>query len=206
MDKVIFLIDNGHGTRKYTRGKCSPDRRIYEGEWNREFAAMLKERLDSVGVQSILLVPEEKDIPLKSRVERANTITSNMKAAGIDTVLISIHINAAASDDKYHNASGWTVWISGNASKKSRELSKIFADNAVEMGLTGNRAILPTGYWAASLYILKNTVCPAILCENMFMDNIGDEEFLLSEEGKKRLIDLYENSILEYMQIYDYKS
>lgn len=159
---------------------------------------MLKEELNRMQIDNMVLVYEDEDISLADRVKRANTYTRNLKNDGIDTLLISVHINAAKSDNKYHDARGWTVWLYTNASAKSRKAGQIFSANAKKMGLTGNRVLPLLGYYTANFYILKNTVCPAILCENMFMDNKEDEEFLLSEEGQKKLIQLYINSILEY--------
>lgn len=206
MNRLCILLDNGHGTRKYTKGKCSPDKKIYEGEWNREFVKLLQEELNKYHIDNMILVSEDEDISLADRVKRANVYTRNLKADGIDTLLISVHINAAKSDNKYHEANGWTVWLYNNASAKSRKAGQIFSANAKKMNLTGNRVLPLLGYYTANFYILKNTICPAVLCENMFMDNKEDEAFLLSDEGKKILIDLYINSILEYMNAYSYDS
>lgn len=206
MKKLCILLDNGHGTRKYTKGKCSPDRRIYEGEWNREFVKLLSKELDRYSIDNIILVPEDNDISLAERVKRVNEYTRQLKEDGKDTVLISVHINAAKSDNQYHNASGWTIWLYTAAGSKSKKIGSIFSSNAKKMHLTGNRVLPLLGYYTANFYILKHTVCPACLCENLFMDNKEDEEFLLSEDGKKTLIQLYINSILEYMNAYSYDS
>lgn len=200
--RLCILLDNGHGTRKYTKGKCSPDRKIYEGEWNREFVKLLQQELNRYHIDTMVLVPEDEDISLSERVKRANIYTRNLKADGIDTLLISVHINAAKSDNKYHDARGWTVWLYTNASTKSKKAGQIFSANAKKMGLTGNRVLPLLGYYTANFYILKNTVSPSLLCENMFMDNKEDEEFLLNEDGKNHLIQLYINSILEYINTY----
>lgn len=199
MNKLCILLDNGHGTRKYTKGKCSPDKRIYEGEWNREFVKLLSKELNYRQIDNMILVPEDEDVTLADRVKRANEYTKQLKADGKDTLLISVHINAAKSDNKYHDARGWTVWLYTSASAKSRKAGQLFSSNAKKMGLTGNRVLPLLGYYTANFYILKNTTAPAILCENMFMDNKEDEEFLLSEDGKKKLIQLYITSILEYI-------
>lgn len=204
--RLCILLDNGHGTRKYTKGKCSPDKRIYEGEWNREFVKLLQQELNRYKIDTMVLVPEDEDVSLSERVNRANEYTKQLKADGIDTLLISVHINAAKSDSKYHDARGWTVWLYTSAGVKSRKAGQIFSAAAKKMKLTGNRVLPLLGYYTANFYILKHTVCPAILCENMFMDNKEDEAFLLSEEGKKTLIQLYINSILEYMNAYSYDS
>mgnify|MGYP003469363273 CR=1 FL=1 len=43
MSKLIVILDNGHG--KNTKGKCSPDKSIYEWEWCREIACRVYEKL-----------------------------------------------------------------------------------------------------------------------------------------------------------------
>ena len=199
MNKLCILLDNGHGTRKYTKGKCSPDKKIYEGEWNREFTKRLSKELDRHGIDNIILVPEDEDISLGERVRRANSYTESLKKDGKDSLFISIHINAAKSDNQYHNASGWTCWIYTNAGSKSRRIGQIMSSTAKKMKLTGNRFLPLLGYYTANFYVVKNTITPAVLCENMFMDNKEDEAFLLSEEGKETLIQLYITSILEYI-------
>lgn len=199
MKNLYLILDNGHGTRKYTAGKRSPDKRLYEGEWAREFVKKLSIHLDLRNIRWEILVPEDEDISLKERVRRANIIAARAKSHGYIPILISTHINAAASDNKFHDARGWTVWVSNNASNTSKEIAASFEKRAKEMDLEGNRYIPQTGYFTTNFYILKNTSCPAILCENLFMDNKDDLEFLLSEDGVYTLIKLYESSILNYI-------
>ena len=205
MSKLLVLIDPGHGSRAFTPGKRSPDNKLIEGEWAREFADLLKNRLIEIGISATVLVTEEKDVSLSNRCLRANTINKNMKGLGYETLYVSIHCNAASSPG-WSNASGWTVWVYGNGSSKSKKMGEIMAQNAKEMNLTGNRWVPPTGYNEANFYVLKNTNMPAVLCENCFMTNKDDVAFLLSDEGKKRLIDLYEISILQYIKYYKYNS
>ena len=72
MKDIVVILDAGHG--KDTPGKCSPDKSLYEWQWNREIVAMLCERLYGLEhVQTVILVPEEHDVPLKERVRRVNT-------------------------------------------------------------------------------------------------------------------------------------
>lgn len=194
----IFILDNGHG--KETPGKCSPDKKLYEWKWTRDFVCDLYNLLLENGIEAHMLVPEEKDVSLKDRVQRVKEINDEAKIAGKTCFLISVHINAAKSDDKWHNASGFTVWVSKNASNNSKKLAKILNTNALAEKLNGNRAAAPDGYNVNNYYILKNTPCPAVLTENMFQDNKSDVEFLLSDKGQKQLLNLYLNAIKEYMK------
>lgn len=198
-NKILVILDNGHGTRYYTKGKRSPDGRLYEGEWARAFVIKLSKLLNFNGIKTHILVPEDNDITLKNRVSRVNTITSNFKKLGYTVFLVSVHINAAKSDGKYHDANGFTVWVSNNCSADSKNLASKYSKNAKKLKLEGNRYIPPVGYFTSNFYILKYTTCPAVLCEDMFMDNLKDEEFLLSDDGVDKLLNLHVNAILEFI-------
>ena len=54
-----------------------------------------------------------------------------------------------------------------------------------------------------SVFVGKNTCrdtnCPAVLTENMFQDNKEDVALLLSEEGKKKIIDAHVQGVLNYL-------
>ena len=51
----------------------------------------------------------------------------------------------------------------------------------------------------SGFYILKHTIMPAVLTENLFMDNKKEYEFLLSPEGKEAIINLHVQGILDYI-------
>ena len=199
MNNLVVILDAGHG--KDTPGKCSPDKTLYEWQFNREIVAMLCERLYGLEhVQTIILVPEEHDVPLKERVRRVNTIYHDAKIAGKECLLISVHINAAGHGT-WNKASGWSVWVSNNASEKSKHFAQIAYHEAISLGLQGNRIVPKENYWSSNFYILKNTPCPAVLTENMFQDNHDDVEFLKSEDGKEKIVDLHFNAIKKYLEI-----
>ena len=198
MKDLVVILDAGHG--KDTHGKCAPDKTLYEWQWTREIVAMLCERLYGLEhVQTVILVPEEHDVPLKERVRRVNTIYHDAKISGKEVLLISIHINAAGHGT-WKNASGWSVWVSNNASEKSKQFAQIAYNEAVLLGLQGNRVAPKEKYWSSNFYILKNTPCPAVLTENMFQDNKDDVAFLKSDEGKNTIVQLHLNAIKKYIE------
>jgi N-acetylmuramoyl-L-alanine amidase len=49
----------------------------------------------------------------------------------------------------------------------------------------------------SDFYILRKTICPAVLVENLFMTNKKDYEFLLSECGQDQLSNIIVNTIKE---------
>ncbi len=192
------LIDNGHGDPPITGGKCSPDKRLKEYHYCREIAQRVSRELSLRGIDALLLTPETTDTPLKERVRKVNAWVRKLGSKNV--VLVSIHNNAAASDGKWHNASGFSVFISNNASSDSKRLAQIFTKNATEMGLMGNRSVPAEKYWVQSLAMTRDTMCPAVLTENLFQDNEQDVKYLISDEGKRAIVSLHVNSIMEYIK------
>ena len=45
----------------------------------------------------------------------------------------------------------------------------------------------------------RHTSCPAVLTENLFMDNHEDCDFLLSPEGQQSLVDLHVDGIISHL-------
>lgn len=64
-----ILIDPGHG--RNTPGKCSPDGRFREYQYTREIAAAVVARLQALGHDAEVLVPEFEDITLPRSICRA---------------------------------------------------------------------------------------------------------------------------------------
>lgn len=197
LQKIKVLIDNGHGDPPLTGGKCSPDRRLKEYYYCREIAQRVSRELSLHGIDTVLLVPEKTDTPLRERVRKANAWAAKLGARNV--VLVSIHNNAAGADGRWHSASGFSVFVSNNASGKSKRLARIFTETATAMGLMGNRCVPPEKYWVQSLAMTRDTACPAVLTENLFQDNKSDVEFLLSEEGKQAITDLHVKAIMQYI-------
>lgn len=197
---MIVLVDNGHGID--TKGKCSPDRRLFEFKWAREIARMVVAELQAFGIDARLLVPEETDVPITTRVRRVNSICD--KVGSQNVLLVSIHNNACGNDGQWHDASGFSVFCSKNASSKSKFCASIFTDEAESRHLLGNRSIPAGRFWTwswtkADIGILKNSKCPAVLTENLFQDNKTDVNLLLSGKGKKDICDLHVKAIVNYI-------
>lgn len=192
-----ILIDNGHGNPPITGGKCSPDNRLREYDYCREIAQRVSRQLSLRGLDAILLVPEKTDIELKERVRRVNAWCNRLGSKNV--VLVSIHNNAAGADGKWHDATGFSVFISKNASDHSKKLAQIFTETAISMNLMGNRSIPMDKYWVQSLAMTRDTHCPAVLTENLFQDNESDVAYLLSDEGKQAIAKLHVDSIIAYI-------
>lgn len=193
---MIILIDNGHGYN--TPGKCSPDGKFKEWKKNRELAREIVMELKDDGYDARLIVTEENDISLAERVQRVNYICR--KEGTSNVILVSIHSNAAGADGKWHSARGFSAHVSLNASDKSKRLAKFLWQRAIEYGLKGNRCVPQEMFIAQNLYILRHTVCPAVLTENLFYDNQEDLEMLQSQQGHDKIVLAHLRAIRDYIK------
>ena len=111
-----IILDNGHGLN--TPGKRSPDGTLIEAIYTRQLVKDLASELEKLGHTVHILVPEQEDIPLNVRVKRINAIC---RAKGIEnTILISIHVNAAGNGSKWLNATGWSVYTCKGQTESDR--------------------------------------------------------------------------------------
>lgn len=190
-----ILIDNGHSLN--TPGKRSPDKTFYEWEFNREIAIPLVEELRRRGFDAERIVPEDvEDISLSERCRRVNAWCSKLGAKNV--LLVSIHANAAGSGG-WNNATGWCVFVYRNASQASRKLAQTLYAEAEKRGFKGNRSVPKERYWTSGFYILRCSKCPAVLTENLFYDNKSDLAILQSEEGKRKIVELHVEGIINYL-------
>ena len=194
-----ILLDNGHG--KDTPGKCSPKwedgTQLLEWKYTREIAGMVLKELKLKGVDAELIVTEENDISLSERCNRANEIAK--KVGKNETLLVSIHCNAANG-----NARGWEIHRSPGITK-SDEYADVFwfeAQATLPKG-TKMRGDFTNKYkcWDSKFTILTGTTCPAVLTENLFMDNKSDCAYLLSKEGKDAITKLHVDAILKIVKM-----
>jgi len=213
--KLHIILDPGHGYNGIgTSGKYSPvldgsefdlnhpyvyERRYREGNSNREIVKRLTQKLQNLGYIVHNTNLEEANMSLSTRVNRANKWC---KEYGTQNCLfISVHSNAAGSGGWY-NATGISVYVAGNASTKSKYLAQSFYDIAVENGYKGNRSTPKNHYWVANFYVIKNTVCPCMLTENLFYDNKDDLHRIMSEEGTNDIVDFHVKAIEKYYYKY----
>lgn len=188
---MIIFIDNGHG--KNTPGKCAPDKSFTEWSFNRELADLIFLRLEYEGYLPRLVCPEDTDISLTERCRRVNNWLR-----GDDGILVSIHVNAAGSDGKWHDATGWGAYVSLNASDKSKKLATMLSD---EMKVNGIK-VRNYPFHTQNLAMCRDTKCPAVLTENLFMDSRTDLHMLKDKEFINKLAELHVSAIKKYLKIY----
>ena len=201
-----ILIDNGHGIQ--TKGKRSPDSQLLEYAYTRELARQVVKILKSRGYDSELLVPEDDDIPLSERVRRVNEISLTYEPSWSaptghpNVILISLHINAAGDGTKWMNATGWSCYTCKGQTESDRLADSLY--KAAEQILENQ--VIRTDYardgdpdWEENFYLLRKSLCVAVLTENYFQDCLSDVQFLQSRAGKQAVIDTHVEGIIEYI-------
>lgn len=191
----ILILDNGHGSN--TPGKCSPDRTLREYAWARTMTALIAQKARARGIRTEIIVPETTDVPLATRSARANAIA---RKHGLKKCLfVSVHINAAGADGKWHDATGFTAWVAQNASRNSKTFARLVTAEMKARGLGGNRAPNPLGYHTANFAVIRRADCPAVLTENLFQDNRTEVRYLLSPHGQDTIAEAHVAAIEKYI-------
>lgn len=193
-----ILLDNGHGND--TPGKRSPlwpdGRQLFEYEFNRDIARRIQAALLACGVDSERIVDESCDVPLTERVRRVNALVCQVGSQ--DCLLLSIHANAGGG-------TGWEAWTSRGQTAADpyatifyQEAARAFPEKTIRRDTTDGDPDKEQDF-----YLLKHTLCPAVLTENFFMDNSDDCALLLSEKGRQRVADMHIAALVRCIDYHD---
>ena len=195
-NKKLILIDNGHGVE--TPGKRSPDGTLREYAWAREVARMACDILQAEGYNARLLVPEERDVPLAERCRRANQYDKR------NSILVSIHNNAAGDGSRWMKARGWAIYTTRGITEADRLADAIWqrARKTFRAPLTvRSYTNAPLGHdYEENFYILLHSYAPAVLVENFFQDNRDDVAYLLTHAGKAACAEVVVQGVKDYLK------
>lgn len=196
------MLDAGHG--KDTPGKRSPDSSLMEWEYNREIAKRVQRILLSYGIDTRLVVEDDWDMSLKQRYLRVNKICDKYGAGNV--IMVSIHCNAAKNGE-WTNARGWSVWTTKGQTNSDKLADELFAAAQSYLphhGMTLRKETYNDGDvdYEKNFTVIYGAKCPAVLTENLFMDNKVDCAWLLTEEGKETITNIHVDGILKYMEKY----
>jgi len=138
---------------------------------------------------------------LAERVRRVN-------AAGFllgkqNVILVSIHVNAAGNGSKWLNATGWSVYTCKGQTAFDK-LAECLCQTAIK-NFPGRRIRTDMSGgdmdWEEGFYLLRESLCPAVLTENFFMDCKTDLAYLQSVEGKRAIVTTHVEGIIEWLSI-----
>ena len=196
---MVILLDNGHAST--TAGKRSPvlpdGTQFFEYEFNRDIVKRIAKKLAKLGIEFRILVPEiDVDVPLSERAARANKYCAEYGAG--NCFFISVHANAG-SNGKWQKGRGWSVYTT-KGDTNSDKYATILYEEAEKLlpgcGMTLRKDISDGDPdFEENFTVIYKTKCPAVLTENLFMDNMTDVLFLMSEGGREIIADIHVNAI-----------
>jgi len=193
---ILFVLDPGHG--KTTPGKRSPKwpdgTQLFEYEFNRDIVRRIGNSLLNSGIYHIWTTLSNYDMPLENRVHLANRAVHTHK----HVIYVSVHANAGGG-------TGWEVFTSKGNTDSDQYAEIFFNKMKKEFPNMTFRADYLDGDSdkEENFYVLRKTICPAVLTENFFMDTYDpDCKILLSEDGREKIAKGHINAINEiYKQL-----
>lgn len=217
---MVIILGTAHG--RNVGGKRSPDGKFLEYQYSREIVGRLRSELESAGYH-VLVDMMESEVPLPQNAElaaRAKFVNNLCDKFGPkNCIYVSIHVNAAASTGHWNKAGGWSAYTSRGQTKADKLATCLY--NAAEKHLAKYAGAMEKGKEKglydkkqqpyrtdysdsdpdkeAGFYVLTKTKCPAVLTENLFMDNKTDVAFLTSREGQEAIINIHRDGILAYI-------
>ena len=199
--KTIIL---GTAHLERTPGKCSPDKKFYEYVYSRQICQEVKTQLEGLGYKVFIDI-EDYDLPLTSskELQKRCAIVNNLHQKYKNCIYISIHVNASSLDGKWHNATGWEIYTSPGMTEADKLATCIY--NYASLNFKNTQKLRPDFSDGdpdkeAEFYVLKHTICPAVLTENFFQDNKKDIDFLVSDVGFHQIVRLHVEGIIKYIQ------
>lgn len=189
--RIRVVIDPGHGGND--PGKVSADG-VLEKDLNLQIAFKLKERLDSLGIESILLRTEDCNLATEGATNKKNSDMKN-RVAKINEVepdiLISIHQNSFSDPE----VRGPQVFYY-DASRKSEEYALLLQEklNAI------NPECARKAKCDNELYILSKSICPAVIVECGFLSSPEDVAILTSDSYQYELADSIAACVKEWLE------
>ncbi|MBO8157794.1 MAG: N-acetylmuramoyl-L-alanine amidase [Bacillaceae bacterium] len=198
--KLVF-IDDGHGMN--TPGKRSPyiselKRRIKENEFNSGVAKRLRDKLSRHDIQVYMTAPGDEDVPLRKRTDFANEVYREFqKKHGKDRVraiFVSIHYNAFDGTFKEPNPSGISIYVyPGHLTREAGRLAEVLGKHLRKHTRQQWRGIKEDNF-----HVLRETLMPAVLTENGFMDHPEEARSMADEQFQEEVASELYSGICEY--------
>lgn len=177
-DAKLIILDPGHGGEDV--GAIGYSKK-YEKDLVFDIANQLKMALEKEGYTVILTRADDSYVSLEDRVQIANGTNA--------FAFVSIHANSFANS----SAEGLEVFTFYGS---NHELAQNVLDSILKQTGQVNRKVKEAG-----LYVIKNTLMPAILIETGFISNPREEAFLWDQENQKDIVRGIVEGITKYSRL-----
>ena len=168
----IILLDAGHGGSDC--GALGPGgvNAPTESELNFQLMRHLKRELESAGAEVYLTRLDDSALSLQDRVDKSLRIAPDL--------FISLHHNSIEQAENYNEASGGLVLYSS-------PISKVLAEHLAKNLWAGmaKDASVPARF--QSLYVCRQTRCPAVLIEAGYLCNPMEYEELCKADNAEKI-------------------
>lgn len=185
---MLIAIDAGHGEK--TPGKRTPvmpdGNIIHEHQFNAPTAKFCAVALQRCGVRTMYTAPETADIPLSTRIKRANDAKAD--------VFVSFHYNAFQG--KWDQTAGGVQTCYQPGSANGQKLAGCIQKYLVLGTPQVNRGIVPL-----NLAVTRETHMPAVLIEGGFMDVHKEAALMLDNTFQKETGEQAAMGICEFLGV-----
>lgn len=175
-EKKVIVIDAGHGGKDFGASVGE----VLEKEIVEKIANKIKALNKNENIEIVLLREGDNFLELKERVDRINVLNPSL--------LISLHTNFV----KLESTNGIEAFVS----KDSKYYNESFKHAEGLINEVSNDNLVKRDVKEASLFLLKNSNCPAVNLEVGFLSNPKEREYLISEKGQNEIA----SSVISYLK------
>lgn len=192
--RILVALDDGHGVD--TAGKRTPilpsnqkseigRNYMNENVFNRAVVKYLKEELENIGFDTLLVAPTDADTPLEVRTALANAKKAN--------IYVSVHANAINGQWGSHGGIETFYY----PAVESRRLATTIHKQVIKGTPMKDRGVKNGSH----LWVLRKTNMPAALLELGFMDSLLDYKELLKDTYRRECAQEVAIGICEYFGV-----
>lgn len=189
--KKLVVLDPGHGGKD--PGKIAVTG-VDEDDINMDIAYKLRDSLEAKGYETILTRAGDVDLcagefSKKEDLNKRCYIINKAFKENSSTIMISIHQNS------YSNGGIWGAQCFYFAeSEKSKVIAESIQQGFNTMINVGNEKYAKE---SDSYYMLKKTLCPAVIVECGFLSNWSEAEKLNTDEYQQKIADIIVDNLPE---------